>query len=111
VIIALGDVYAQIPRVEAVRDLMRETQAAVREQPGCISYEFAQSLEDPAHFVLVQQWRDREALEEHYRSQAFANYQAQIAKQLVQTSELRLHEVEASYAPVDSSRLDIAQDD
>ncbi len=110
-IIALGDVYAQLPRVEAVRELMRATQARVGEQPGCISYAFAQSLDDPAHFLLVQQWRDREALEEHYRSAAFATYQAQIEKQLVHTSELRLHEVHASYAPVDSSRLDIAQDD
>ena len=110
-IIALGDVYAQLPRVEAVRELMRTTQARVGEQPGCISYTFAQSLDDPAHFLLVQQWRDREALEEHYRSAAFAAYQAQIEKQLVHTSELRLHEVHASYAPVDSSRLDIAQDD
>jgi quinol monooxygenase YgiN len=111
VIIALGDVYAQLPRVEAVRELMRETQARAGEQPGCISYAFAQSLDDPAHFVLVQQWRDREALEEHYRSPAFANYQAQIAKQIVHTSELRLHEVQTSYALVDSSRLDLAQDD
>jgi quinol monooxygenase YgiN len=111
VIIALGDVYAQVPRVEAVRELMRATQASVREQAGCISYEFAQSLEDPAHFVVVQQWHDSAALDEHYRSQAFANYQAQIAKQIVQTSELRLHEVETSYAPIDSSRLDLAQDD
>jgi quinol monooxygenase YgiN len=111
VIIALVDVYAQMPRVEAVRELMLTTQARVREEPGCISYAFAQSLEDPAHFVLVEQWRDRGALEEHYRSEAFANYQAQIAKQLVQSSEMRLHEVETSYDPVDSSRLDLAQDD
>jgi quinol monooxygenase YgiN len=111
VIVALGDVYAQMPRLDEVRELMRETQARVREQPGCISYVFAASLDDPAHFVLVQQWRDREALDEHYRSQAFANYQAQIAEQLVRASELRLHEVQTSYAPVDSSRLDIHQDD
>jgi quinol monooxygenase YgiN len=111
VIIALGDVYAQIPRLGEVRELMRATQARVREQPGCVSYAFAESLEDPGHFVLVQQWRDHEALDEHYRSQAFADYQAQVAEQLVRASELRLHEVQVSYAPVDSSRLDIAQDD
>ena len=110
-IIALGDVYAQLPRVEAVRELMRATQARVCEQPGCISYAFAESLEDPGHFVLVQQWRDQGALDEHYRSHAFAEYQAQVAEQLVRTSELRLHHVQTSYAPVDSSRLDIAQDD
>lgn len=110
-IIALGDVYAQIPRLAEVRELMRATQARVREQPGCVSYAFAESLEEPGHFMLVQQWRDQEALDEHYRSQAFADYQAQVAEQLVRASELRLHEVQVSYAPVDSSRLDIAQDD
>ncbi|MCW3018331.1 MAG: antibiotic biosynthesis monooxygenase [Solirubrobacterales bacterium] len=110
-IIALGDVYAQIPRVEEVRELMRATQARVREQPGCISYAFAESLDDPGRFVLVQQWRDQEALDEHYRSQTFADYQAQVAEQLVRASELRLHEVQTSYVPVDSSRLDLSQDD
>jgi quinol monooxygenase YgiN len=110
-IIALGDVYAQAPRLEQVRELMRATQARTREQPGCIAYAFAESLEDPGHFVVVQQWRDQPALDEHYRSQAFARYQAQIAEQLVRSSELRLHEVRSSYEPVDSSRLDLAQDD
>lgn len=110
-LIALGDVYAQIPRLAEVRELMRATQARVREQPGCISYVFAESLDDPGHFVHVQRWRDREALDEHYRSRAFADYQAQIAEQLVRASELRLHDVESSYLPVDSSRLDIHQDD
>lgn len=110
-IIALGDVYAQIPRVEPVRELMRATQARAREQSGCISYAFAEALDDPGHFVLVQQWRDHQALDEHYRSPAFANYQAQIADQVIRTSDLRLHEVQASYAPVESSRLDIRQDD
>jgi quinol monooxygenase YgiN len=111
VIIALGDVYAQIPRLGEVRELMRATQARVREQPGCISCTFAESLEEPGHFVLVQQWRDQKALDEHYDSPAFADYQAQVAGQLVRDSELRLHEVEWSYVPVDSSRLDISQDD
>jgi quinol monooxygenase YgiN len=111
VIIALGDVYAQIPRLEQVRELMRVTQERVREQPGCVSYAFAESLEDPGHFVVAQQWRDQAALDEHYRSHEFASYQDQIADQLVRSSELRLHEVRSSYEPVDSTRLDLAQDD
>jgi quinol monooxygenase YgiN len=110
-IIALGDVFAQIPRREAVRELMRATQAQVREQPGCLSYTFAEALDDPGHFVVVQEWRDQTALDEHYRSQAFADYQATIAQQLVRTSELRVHDAQASVIPVDSSRIDISHDD
>lgn len=110
-VIALGDIYAQIPRREEVRGLMRETQARVREQPGCLSYAFAESLDDPGHFLLVEQWRDQEALARHFRSAAFADYQTQIASWLVRSSELRVHAVQASYEPYDGSALASAQED
>jgi quinol monooxygenase YgiN len=111
VIIALGDIYAQIPRRDEVREVMRVAQARVRKQAGCISYAFAETLDDPGHFVVVQQWRDREALDEHYRSEAFADYQAGVTDRLVRTSELRVHVVQESFLPVDSSLVDTSHDD
>lgn len=110
-IVGLGDVYAQIPRREEVRELMRRTQASVREQPGCISYAFAETLDDPGHFVVVQQWRDQAAVEEHYSSRAFADYQEKIAELLVRTSELRLHVVQEGFRPVDSPQPNILHED
>ena len=110
-IIAIGDIYVQVPRRDGVRQLMRSTQQRVREEPGCLSYRFAETLDDPGHFVVVQQWRDQEALDEHYRSRAFADYQARIATELVRDSELRLHAVQESFLAVESSVLDISQDD
>ena len=110
-IIALGDIYAQIPRRDEVRELMRVTQQRVREQAGCLSYAFAETLDDPGHFVIVQRWRDQEALDEHYRSQAFADYQAGIADRLVRSSELAMHVVQESFLPVDSSPIETSQDD
>lgn len=109
-IIGLGDIYAQIPVLEEVRELMRRTQARVREQPGCVRYAFTETLEDPGHFVVVQEWRDLEALQEHYRSRAFGDYQAGIAPRLVRTSELRLHVAEETLQPVDSSVIDTSED-
>jgi quinol monooxygenase YgiN len=111
VIIAIGDIYAQIPRLDEVRELLRVTQARVREQPGCMFYAFAETLDDPGHFLVVQQWRDQGAVDEHYRSRAFADYQAEIANRLVRTSELRLHVVQESLLPVDSSLIDTSHDD
>jgi quinol monooxygenase YgiN len=111
VLIALGDIHAQIPRRDEVRRLMRSTQARVREQPGCIEFVFAETLDDPGHFVVVQRWRDQAALDEHYRSRAFADYQARIGEHLVRSSELSVHVVQDSAVLVDSSPLDIAQDD
>jgi quinol monooxygenase YgiN len=104
-LVALGDVYAQIPDLERVRELMLATQERVRAEPGCLGYVFAETVGDPGHFVIVQQWRDQAALDEHYRSHAFADYQAQIAGSLVRTSELRIHTVQASYVPFDSASI------
>jgi quinol monooxygenase YgiN len=111
VILAAGDVYAQIPRLAEVRELMRATEARVREQPGCISYVFAETLDDPGHFVTLQRWRDRAALDEHYRSSAFAEYQATIGGYLVRTTELRQYDVQESSRPLDSQIVDTSQDD
>jgi quinol monooxygenase YgiN len=110
-IIALGDIYAQIPRLDQVRELMRVTQERVRRRPGCLSYVFAETLDDPGHFLVVQRWRDQGALDEHYRSQEFAHYQAEIADQLVRVSDLRVHLVQESFLPVDSPAIDTSHDD
>jgi quinol monooxygenase YgiN len=101
-IIAFGDIYAQIPHLETVRELMRETQERARQEPGCVSYSFAETLADPGHFVTVQEWRDQPALEAHYRSETYADFQAKLELLLVHSSDLRIHLVEETIRPVES---------
>lgn len=110
-LIAIGDIYAQVQRREDVRELMRATQVRMREQPGCDYYTFAEALDEPGHFLVVQQWSDRAALDGHYQSEAFRSYQAEIGPHLVRSSELRVHDVRASARPVDHTPLEISQDD
>jgi len=111
VIIALGDVYAQIPQREAAERTMLSVQQAALEQDGCISFVFGEALEEPGHYVVVQRWRDRDALDVHYRSESFFRYQAAIGPLLVRESELHLHAVADAVEPVYSDRLDLHQDD
>ena len=105
-VLAVGDVYTQIPRRDEVRELMNTAQAHAREQPGCVSYVFAETVADPGHYVVVQQWLDQDALDAHYRSQDFARYQAGIDPWLVHPSELRVHQVTATTFPQDSAPMD-----
>jgi quinol monooxygenase YgiN len=104
-LIALGDVYAQAAAVERVRELMRAAQRAVASEPGCEAYSFSEVVGDPAHFLNVQRWRDRESFDAHYRSAAFADYQAQITPLLARSSELRVYEAGVSYTPTDAGPL------
>jgi quinol monooxygenase YgiN len=111
VILALGDIYAQIPQRKAVEEAMLDAQTQARKEPGCVSFAFAEVIGDPGHFLVVERWRDQAALDEHYRSAAFAGYQAAVAGRLVRDSEMHVHAVEQEVRPVDSSRLDLAHDD
>jgi quinol monooxygenase YgiN len=101
-IIALGDIYAQIPHLETVRELMRETQERARQEPGCVSYLFTETLADPGHFVTVQEWRDQPSLDGHYRSETYADFQAKLELLLVHSTDMRIHLVEETIRPVES---------
>lgn len=105
-IVAVGDIYALIARRAEASELMRATQVRVRKERGCISYLFAEVVGEPGHFIVVQEWRDQTSLDAHYRSQAFADYQAEIGDLLVRTSELRLHHVSTTVLPQDSAPMD-----
>jgi quinol monooxygenase YgiN len=111
VIVALGDVFVQVPRREAATEAMLAEQRAALEQDGCISFAFAEALGEPGHYVVTQRWSDREALEAHYRSEEFFHYQAAIAPLLVRDSELTLHAVEDAIRPLESEARSVPQDD
>jgi quinol monooxygenase YgiN len=110
-IVAVGDVYAQIPQREAVERAMLGAQEQARAHDGCLSFVFAEALGDPGHFLVVQRWRDQGAMEDHFRSRSFFDYQRAIAPLLVRESELSVHRVEDEVRPVNSSRLDTDHDD
>jgi quinol monooxygenase YgiN len=111
VIVVHVDVFAQVPQRDAVREAMRAAQSAAREQAGCISFAFAETLDDPGHFVAVESWRDSTALDAHFRTPSFRDYQAAVTPLLVRDSEMRIYSAEELARPVDSSPLDLRQDD
>jgi quinol monooxygenase YgiN len=105
-IVAVADVYGLVGRRAELLDLMRETQGSARENPGCLTYTFAETLDDPGHFVLVQEWRDQAALDEHYRSPGFASYQERVGEFLARPTQLRVHQVAETLLPADSAPMD-----
>jgi quinol monooxygenase YgiN len=110
-LIVLGDIYAQIERRAEVRELMCVTQASAREDPGCEYYAFSETLDDPGHFLVVQRWSDRGTLDEHYRSRAFADYQARIGPLLVRSSDLSLFDAATGVRFVDRDPIEISQEE
>jgi quinol monooxygenase YgiN len=44
------------------------------EEPGCISYRFAWSLDEPDDLILIERWRDDESLNAHLSTQHFTDF-------------------------------------
>ena len=47
---------------QALRGLVEPTHA----EPGCVRYALHRALDDPTRLVLVERWRTREDLDEHF---------------------------------------------
>jgi quinol monooxygenase YgiN len=105
-VVVLGQLHTLLGRRDELLEVLSDTQARTREEPGCISYDFAEAIGDPGRFVVIQEWRDEAAMEAHYRSDAFVNYQARIGDLLARPSEVRIHHVRETLRPEDGEPLD-----
>ena len=54
-----------------VQPLYRELVAKTRAEPLCISYTLCVDQKDPGHFIFIEEWPDRAALDAHCRSAHF----------------------------------------
>lgn len=57
--------------VEIVRPLYRQLVEATRAEPACIAYDLFENQKDPGHFIFIEEWPDRAALDFHCQTEHF----------------------------------------
>ncbi|MFC7289386.1 putative quinol monooxygenase [Herminiimonas glaciei] len=57
--------------IATVRPLYEELVAKTRLEKDCISYNLYIDQKDPGHFVFIEEWPDRQALDEHCQTEHF----------------------------------------
>ncbi|MCG2841067.1 antibiotic biosynthesis monooxygenase [Sandaracinobacter sp. RS1-74] len=57
--------------VEIVLPLYRELVEKTRGEELCIAYDLFVDQKDPGHFIFIEEWPDRAALDAHCRSEHF----------------------------------------
>jgi quinol monooxygenase YgiN len=98
-VVAVTEIHGIAGRRDELRELMRDTQARVAAEPGCLVYRFSATLEDPDEYVHIQEWESEAAFADHQRSPAFREYQSALFDLLARPSDMRLHYVRQSVAP------------
>lgn len=65
---------------------------ATHDEPGCIRYVLHRYRDDPAKFVLIEHWRDQDALDTHFRAEHMATFMTTVGSWLEGGSVLHLLE-------------------
>ena len=105
-VVAVGRVYGIASGRAQLIELMRRTAAAARSEPGCHSYDIAETVDGADEFVVVHEWENEGALDAHYRGAAHQAYQQGVFGLLARPSELVIHRIAGSQRPVDPGPMD-----
>ena len=57
--------------VEEYLLITKELVEKTNQEDGCIKYQLCQNLNDPNHFIMVEEWRDQDALDAHMKTEHF----------------------------------------
>lgn len=93
-ILVVGTVKIDPERLDGARAAMLKMVAASRAEAGCIAYSYAQDLADPGTIHVVEKWRDRAALAEHFTTPHMAEWRGVIGGLGLSGRDLRLFETD-----------------
>ncbi len=74
----IAEDFIQIDKVEIVLPLYKELVERTRDEVGCISYELHRDIKNMGHFIFIEEWVDRTALDSHVESEHFQRLVPQI---------------------------------
>ena len=97
-IIIMGTVKLAPDRLEAAKPAMQRMVEASRAEEGCIAYAYAQDLLDPETIHVVEQWRDRAALTEHFATPHMAEWRGVMGDLGLTGRDLRVFEADEGSA-------------
>ena len=70
--------FIRIEAIDTVLPLYQELVALTRQEPLNLGYELHVDAEDPGHFIFVETWPDRAALDAHCATEHFRRIVPQI---------------------------------
>ena len=105
-VIAIAEMFGISGRRAELATLLERFGGWASGEPGCRRYIFAATLTDPSQFVLVSEWETQKALDAHYRTEAFADFQLSLDGLLARPSESTVYSAEASVRPLNTRPMD-----
>jgi quinol monooxygenase YgiN len=106
VVIAVAEMFGIAGRRGELAALLERFERSATSEQGCRRYVVAAALADENRFVLVSEWESQSALDAHYRSEAFAEFQFGLDGLLARLSELTIYSGEGVIRPLNTRPMD-----
>ena len=106
VVITVAEMFGISGRRDELVTLLQRFGSWAGDELGCRRYTVAVTLADPSRFVLVSEWESQEAMDAHYRSEAFADFQLGLDGLLARPSESTFYAAEGAVRPMDTRPMD-----
>ncbi len=75
--------------VDEARSVLTGLIEPTRAEPGCVSYELLQNVEDPTDFTFVEEWADAESFQAHLETEHFGQAAEALPDLLVEEPDIR----------------------
>jgi quinol monooxygenase YgiN len=105
-VVAVAEIFGISGRRDELATLLEHFERWAAGEPGCKRYTLAATLADPSRFLLFSEWENQEALDAHYRSEEFADFQLGLGGLLARPSELTVYSADAAVRPLSSRPMD-----
>jgi quinol monooxygenase YgiN len=106
VVIAIAEMFGIRGGREELAPALERFELWAASEPGCRRHTFAASLADSSRFVLVSEWESQEALDAHYQSEQFTEFQFGLDGLLARSSQLTVYSGTGAVRPLNTSPMD-----
>lgn len=96
-IVVIGTFRIPPSMAQVVAPVMEAMIRASRAEEGCIEYSYAFDVLDEGLVRVSEKWRDREALEAHFRTAHMAEWRAQFSALAVSERSLIAHDTDDGF--------------
>ncbi|MDV3000922.1 MAG: hypothetical protein N5P05_002528 [Chroococcopsis gigantea SAG 12.99] len=78
-------------QVEGTKELLLGLLEPTRQEKGCIKYDLFQNQDDPTDFTFVEEWQDRESLNQHLQTHHIQHALSLIPALMVAPPDIRVY--------------------
>ncbi len=91
-VIVMGHVKMASGAIDSLSEAMAAQIAATCAEDGCEYYGYARDVLDPDTMIISERWRDRAALEAHFKAPHMATFNAALAGVTVLEASVKAYE-------------------